>query len=238
MKQFDPIFFTPPSGDVKRPRTLYKGGGGDGGAAARQAEEDARVSSAINHINNVFGVTSAQPEREKLYSKISKDATNTALNDLNKEKSITERDLNFMLARQGLSGGSRDIDVNKDVLDTYQQGVLKASNIGISTGNDARSADDRTRVNLINSIRSGLDQGSATQQAYEGMRNNASLAQDNANAVNLSGFFDAIKNQQQQAAYIQGINSNATLPIQQQKVNSPASSSATSNYDGTTRTFK
>jgi hypothetical protein len=239
MKQFDPIFFTPPSGDVKRPRTLYKGKkGGDGGAAARQAAEDARVSSAINHINNVFGVTSAQPERENLYSKISTDATNTALNDLNKEKSITERDLNFMLARQGLSGGSRDIDVNKDVLDTYQQGVLKASNIGISTGNDARSADDRTRVNLINSIRSGLDQGSATQQAYEGMRNNASLAQDNANAVNLSGFFDAIKNQQQQAAYIQGINSNAPLPIQQQKVNSPASSSATSNYDGTTRTFK
>lgn len=26
MKQFDPIFFTPPSGDTKRPRTLYKGG--------------------------------------------------------------------------------------------------------------------------------------------------------------------------------------------------------------------
>jgi hypothetical protein len=33
MKQFDPIFFTAPSGDTKRARTLHKGGGGGGGSS-------------------------------------------------------------------------------------------------------------------------------------------------------------------------------------------------------------
>jgi hypothetical protein len=300
LDKFEPIFFTPPSGDTKRPRKLYKGSkGGDGGAAARQAAEDSRVAAAIQHINEVFGVSAATPEavdqnqfmidapvpvktqpasfgmagrsnqaqyptgmgsifnlnaktpvkkildtgrynsavqasrakadrlnatagdRENLYSKIGTDATNTALLDLDKERGVTERELNFMLARAGLSGGSRDIDVNRDVLDTYNQGVLKASNIGLSTANNARSSDDKTRVNLINSIRSGLDAGSATQQAYEGLRNNAKLAQDDANVASLDGFFDTLKNQQQAAAYNAGLN--GANPVQQYKT-TPATS--------------
>jgi len=297
----EPIFFTPPTGDTKRPRRLYKGASGDGGAAERQAAEDARVAAAIQKINEIFGVSQAQPEtvdraaftktvpsnstaanpsgifsavstgnvvptstafggfnginnfgktqtvfdqagydaavaaaaekakklstaasdREKLYSTIGSDATNNALLDLNKDRAITERELNFMLARAGLSGGSRDVDVNKDILDTYQQGVLKATNSGLSTANNARSADDTTRVNLINSIRSGLDAGSAQQQAYQDMQNNARTAQDNANANGLAGFFDALKTQQQNAAYTNGV---ASTTIPQQTKSTPYSS--------------
>jgi hypothetical protein len=151
--------------------------------------------------------------RETLYKKIGDDAKATALLDLNKDRADTERELGFMLARQGLSGGSRDIDVNRDILDTNQQGILKATNLGLQIANDARSNDDKTRVNLINSIRAGLDQGSAQQQAYEGMRNNAASAADAAKATSLTGFFDTLRNRQQQAAYTQGFDST----IQQQK---------------------
>jgi hypothetical protein len=290
MNQFDPIFFTPPNGDTKRARRLYKGGGGgDGGAAARQAAEDARVAQAVRKLNEVFGLMEATPDpvdqnqfmidapiertnttnvlglpmyqggnagapsignylggqpatrkvldtvrynaavqaakakadalkgaaqkRESLYSKIGDDAKATALLDLNKDREDTERELGFMLARQGLSGGSRDIDVNREILDTNQQGILKATNLGLQIANDARSNDDKTRVNLINSIRAGLDQGSAQQQAYEGMRNNAASAADAAKATSLAGFFDTLRNRQQQAAYSQGFDST----IQQQK---------------------
>lgn len=300
MKQFDPIEFTVPSGDTKRPRRLLKGsGGGDGGAAARKAAEDARIAQAVKKLNAIFAVgqfdpvavdknafmqevpqqntggiygvrqvqpvkvpdgytlvtkqnprtpvigmsalsgigglnggststqylfnkagydkavadaqaeadrknKEAQASREGLYSKIGEDTTNNALVDLNKDRSITERDLGFMLARQGLSGGSRDVDVNRDILDTYQQGVLKASNMGTQASNDARSADDQTRVKLIQSIQAGLDEGSAMQQAYEGMRNNARASQDQANMATLSGFFDTLINQQKNAAYSDG----------------------------------
>lgn len=301
MKQFDPIFFTPPSGDTKRPRRLHKGGGGDGGAAERQAEEKERVRNAISKINQIFGVEKAAPEavdrnafmrqvpvartaqydalgrpmnqgpsvgfgqnypqyttafdtsgfnqalaaaqakadalsataaqREGLYKKIGADATNKATFDLNKDRDVTEREFKFMLARAGLSGGSRDIDVNREVLDTYQQGVLKAADMGTSTANNARSADDKTRVNLINSISAGLDQGSATQQAYEGMRNNARQAQDDANATSMVGFFDVLRQQQQQAAYNQG---NAQAIEQYKKT---PQSSATSSYGGSTRSY-
>jgi hypothetical protein len=278
--QHDPIFFTPPSGDTKRARTLYKGGGGggggDGGAAERKAAEDARIAAAITNLNSVFGVGDAAPvkvnksgfrvknangkgftfdqagydaavlaaksnsmnpkmaAREALYSKIGDDTKNNAMIDLNKERGLTERDLNFMLARNGLSGGSRDVDANKDVLDTFNQGVLKATNIGLQTGNNARSNDEKTRVNLINSIHAGLSDGDAQQQAYQGMANNAKQAQDDANGASLAGFFDVLKNQQQQAQYLQGMNGTVN---QAQKSGSTYGSTIKGNYGGKTGSF-
>lgn len=148
----------------------------------------------------------AGAKREQLYSKIGTDATNTALFDLNKERGIAERDLNFGLARAGLSGGSRDIDANKDVLDTHQEGVLKASNIGLQTSNNARSNDEKTRVNLINSIAAGLTEGDALSQSYAALSNNAKSAADDANNASLAGFFDVLKQQQAAAQYNQGAN--------------------------------
>ena len=143
-------------------------------------------------------------QRESLYSTIGNDATNNALFGLNKERKTTERDAGFDLARSGLTGGSNDVDRNKDIFDTYQQGVLKAGEIGTRTSNNARSADDRTRVSLINSIRAGLDEGGAQQQAYESLRNNSRAAQDEASASNLTGFFNSLLNQQKQYQYNQG----------------------------------
>ena len=128
-------------------------------------------------------------QREELYGKIRQDFTNNAMLDLNRERGLTERELNFILARQGLSGGSRDVDANKDVLDEFNRGALQATNFGIQAANNARLADDRTRTNLIASIQAGLDGSQAQQQALEGMRNNARMAQDEANTASLSGLF-------------------------------------------------
>jgi len=269
MHQFDPIYFTPPTGDTKRPRRLFKGSSGDGGAADRAAAETSRTAKAVQALNRLFGiatpgadgvsresfvtkstgkdgtvnskldeagynaavttakdaVTKTAAGREQLYGKIGNDATNAALLDLNKERKTTERDLGFMLARAGLTGGSRDIDVNREILDTNQQGILKASNLGLSVANNARSSDDKTRVSLIDSIRTGLDQGSALQQSYEGMANNSRRAQDEANATSLVGFFDALKNQQQQAAYVAG--QNGAVIAQPKKT-----AGVNTNYDG------
>jgi hypothetical protein len=212
------------------------GDGGDGGAAARKAAEDARIAAAIQRINEAFGTSgNAAAGREATYSKIGEDTKANALIDLNKDRSITERDLGFMLARQGLSGGSRDVDVNRDVLDKFQQGVLKATNMGLSSANNARSADDQTRVKLIQSVQAGLDEGSAIQQAYEGMRNNSRAAQDDANTASLAGFFDTLVNQQKNAAYSDAF-SQTVNPYRTQ--GSSATSSPTARYGGTTNSIK
>lgn len=164
------------------------GGGGEGGMSRRDRAAQTMAG------------------REALYSTIGEDARNTGLFDLNKDRGLIERDTGFGLARTGLAGGSRDIDLNRDILDTYQQGVLRASDRALGVSNSARAADDRTRVGLINSIRSGLDEGSAQQQAYESMRNNSRQAQDEAKSNNLTGFFNSLRDTQKQYQYNQGIN--------------------------------
>ena len=172
--------------------------------------------------------------REGLYTKIGDDTKNTALIDLNKDRDVTQRDLGFMLARAGLSGGSRDVDVNRDILDTYNQGVLKAANMGTETANNARSADDQTRVKLIQNIQAGLDEGQAAQQAYEGMANNARSAQDDANSATLKGFFDILNNQQKEAAYTTAYN-QAVNPYA--KNTNTYGGGANKTYGGTSRSL-
>lgn len=274
MRQFDPIYFTPPSGPVNRPRTLYKGGGGDGGAAQRKKEEDERIEAAVTRLNQTFGLTKATPKaidksdytktvtssgadpygtgtpsnasmypwiygntqqttvfdeagynsavkaaqaeandlnkkakaRETLYTKIGKDFTNNALTDLNKDYDAAAREQRFTLARAGLSGGSRDIDSNRELTDLHKQGILRATNMGTQATNNARSNDDKVRSDLIQSIYAGLSGDSAVQQAAERMSNNAKSAADDASLASMTGFFDAIKQQQMQAAYAQGYN--------------------------------
>lgn len=198
-----------------------------------QAGYDAAVKAAQDKANSLKAGAQA---RENLYSKIGTDATNVAMTDLNKERGIAERELKFNLARNGLSGGSRDIDANRDVLDTYQQGVLKASNMGTQTANNARLSDEKTRVNLINSIQAGLTAGDAVQQAYAGMSNNASAAQDEANATTLAGFFDVLRSQQDRNQYQKGVESVFTPGMTQKTANiNPYFKSTNSQYSGTQR---
>lgn len=189
--------------------------------AKAQAEADRKNGTAMS-------------SRTNLYAKIGEDTKNNAMVDLDKDRSITERDLGFMLARAGLSGGSRDVDVNRDILDTYNQGVLKAASMGTETANNARSADDQTRVKLIQNIQAGLDEGQAAQQAYEGMANNARSAQDDASSATLKGFFDILNNQQKEAAYTQAYNQ--TVNPYAKNTNSYGGG-ANKTYGGTSRSF-
>jgi hypothetical protein len=109
---------------------------------------------------------------------------------------------------------------------------LRATNLGTQAENNARQSDDKTRTDLISSIYAGLSGDSATQQAYESMQNNSKTAQDEANLASLGGFFDALKQSQQQQAYLQGVNSSSGGGGGYYK--SPYSS-GNSSYNGTVR---
>lgn len=179
-------------------------------ASFDQAGYDAAVASEE---------ASAQKSRDKFaernasYGTVKQDAINHAMTDLNKERGLTERDATFMLARQGLSGGSRDIDVNKDILDTFQQGVLKAGSMGSAVATNARSADEGTRMKLIDSVRNGLDAGTATGNAYTEMQNNSAKARDDAATQSLAGFFNVLANRFKQNAYDNGVQSQTNQTI-------------------------
>lgn len=180
--------------------------------AVEQAAYDAAVAKAQQDAAASKSAKSAYSERAKLYDTIKTDANKRALIDLNKERDITQRNMGFDVARQGLSGGSHDVDTSRNITDTYQQGVMKAAEMAAATSNNARAADDKTRIGLINSIRAGLDEGNAQTQAYAEMRNNADRATENANALTLTGFFDRLNNLSQQRKYNNGLAAGQVIP--------------------------
>lgn len=167
-----------------------------------QSGYDAAVSAEDARVARLQG---AGAERDKLYSTIGADTTNNLMTDLNKQNDVTNRELNFNLARNGLAGGSRDVDSHRDVLDTFNQGALKASNLGTQSANNARHSDDTTRTDIISRIRAGLDQDNAIQQSTQSMKNNMAIARDNANTQSLTGFFTNIRNELDRSQYNQGL---------------------------------
>lgn len=145
--------------------------------------------------------------REKLYGTISTDAEARLLDKLGQDRTKATRAANFQLARQGLAGGSAAIDQGSEILKAFQEGSLKARDSALAAGNGARAADEKTRVSLINNIRSGMAENDALSAAYSGMQNNANEARDQAMATDIGGFFSDLAILNNNVRYQQGMGS-------------------------------
>lgn len=175
------------------------GGGGDGGAGQMAADEAARkaeVASRINEINGIFDANKA--------SGIYGDAKGAVLDldrsYLNEQRGDTERMNRFALARQGLAGGSQEVDRNKALLDVYNRGLLQSGQRASRLEADWQSADEDLRNSLIRQVTAdpqALNAGSARAQltaAADSRRNSgidASLGDlftDFGNAYSLSRY--------------------------------------------------
>ena len=145
-----------------------------------------------------FDPSKQMQARKDLYGKFASDAKALQLGDLTKERDIASRDVSFDLARRGLSGGSRDIDSSREINDAFQKGVLTSETNAQGIANSAEQNDEKTRVNLIQGIRGGMNEADAIGAALNGMSNNAAQAANDARSQNIGGFFDVIRNQAQQ----------------------------------------
>lgn len=194
--------------------------------------DQAGYDAAVKAADDKYAANAdAKAKREALYSTIGTDQKNRLMTDLQKEFDVASRENSFTLARNGLAGGSRDIDSNRELFDRNQQGLLESSNKGVQATDTARAADDSTRAKLISSIHAGLTADSATQQAYEEMANNSRTARNDANNESMVGFFDALKQAQQQAQYLQAYQTGG-VP---QQFKSPYSTTGNASYGGTIR---
>jgi hypothetical protein len=147
------------------------------------------------------GRDKAAVEREKLYGTITQDASARLLSKLAEDRGDAERGTRFQLARQGLAGGSADIDQNAELLDRFNEGSMEAATAALSAANSARSADEKTRVGIINNIRNGMAQSDALSSSYAALTNNANEARDAALATDIGGFFDDINNMNRQREF-------------------------------------
>jgi len=191
----------------------HKGGGGDPGAEARRQEADRqkRIKAATEEINAIFD---NKVKTQRKYSEkfplmvdawVDGDPANSrnklyadqrgAVYDLNKREvdrqaGDAERFNRFGLARTGLLGGSVNVDSVADLNRRTNEGLMRAGGIADQASADLRTADERTRSNLISLAQSGIDTGTAAQQSLKGLEVNAANAASARAGSSVGNLFD------------------------------------------------
>lgn len=147
--------------------------GGSSNRAQQEAQraEDARIAairSTQQRVNQVFDA----PERAADIADYVGASRDYLTGDLNRQKSDTDRELRFALARGGLIGGSTQNDQQKRVGDDYAKGLLDVDRRARGAGAELEANDQDARARLIQLATSGLDMTTAASQASAAMRSN------------------------------------------------------------------
>lgn len=127
--------------------------------------------------------------RNKLYQGVRDDAFNAGKIGLDTTRDTAARNNSFALFGQGLNGGSEDIDENALLNRTYNQGVLNLGAKADAAESTLKSNDEQTRLGLLQSIDSGLDQGSALSSSINQLAANSDTAAANAQGTDLGDLF-------------------------------------------------
>lgn len=205
------------------------GGGGDGGAGQREAERQARIAAATNKINEIFNGAN----RDTMYND-----QKSAVYDLNKaevdrQAGVAERANRFGLARNGLVGGSVDVDSNAELNRRTNEGLIRAGGIADQSAADLKLQDEKTRSNLISMAQSGIDTGSAAQMALNGLSVNADQAAAQRNGATIGSLFGDLSQAYLINQQANGIN-NAYSPYANNQFYGSAGSIKSGGFSGTT----
>lgn len=167
-----------------------------------KAAEDARmaaIKATQAAVNQVFD----SPERSADIERAMSGMRELDMAELNRQKEKTDRQLKFALARNGQTGGSTQVDQNREFSDQYGRALLGIERGVQGFGANIRSADQDARARLISLATQGLDATTGAQQAAEAMRVNLdSQRQDqNLNSISsaFSSFNDFLKSSREQA---------------------------------------
>lgn len=182
------------------------GGGGNAAAAAQQQEQarQAGIANATAKINAIYG----SPARQQQYGDFEKAIQSYNLNQLNQQKTNADRQLNFAMARQGLTGGSADADASANLTRQYNEGVLKGQQGAASAAAGLKSQDQAQKQQLIGLAQSGLDATSAANQATTGMQTNLDSAMAQSESQGLGDMFGGLASyydQSNQAKQLRGL---------------------------------
>ena len=190
------------------------GGGGGGDSRRQQAELEAKKAAGRSALNQAFGIgddAAAQANRsarDELYSTVRQNAFDAGKRRLDESQGDAKRNLKFELFAKGLGGGSVDVDQNSLLDRTYNQGIIDLGAKADTVRNTLKSGDESTRLNLLQSIDAGMDQGSALSSALAQMKNASDTAAAEATGATVGDVFssagllyqDSVKRKNQQAA--------------------------------------
>lgn len=165
--------------------------GGDGGAAARAAAQQAQQDAGISKINGLFGIgnSASKNAREALYAGVGADATVAMRNQSAPDQASAQRNVDFNLARQGLLGGSEQINQQANLDRATQNANLQIQSKANDIVTGLRQSDDAAKNAAINSITAGVNSTAATDNALSAQSQNLSNASKSANLASAGSMF-------------------------------------------------
>ena len=127
--------------------------------------------------------------RDTLYQTVRDNAFNAGKRGLDEANEKAGRSLKFELFAKGLNGGSEDINQNAERGRIYNNGLLDLSAKADGAKAAFKGNDESTRLQLLQSIDAGMDQGSAMTSAVQQLQNNGDKASAEAAGTNLGDLF-------------------------------------------------
>ena len=166
--------------------------GSKGSKSAEKIEQQrlANQQDAINAINAVFN----NANREGLYDQTYQDTYALNSKEVNRQAEDAERANRFALARNGLLGGSADVDANAELNRRTNEGLAQATALADAARADLMTADQQTKNNLMGMATSGTDATTANQLAASGLQANAQKAAGNAATAGVGDLFGTMAN--------------------------------------------
>lgn len=168
----------------------HKGGSSGTDAAVIEQQRQERAQRAIDAINGIFD----NANREALYDSQRDAVYKLNSQEVERQAEESERSNRFALARNGLLGGSVDIDSNAELNRRTNEGLSKAGGIADAARSDLQAADESTRNNLVSMATSGTDSTTAAQLAASGLKQNMDAAKSNAAVATVGSLFNDIQN--------------------------------------------
>lgn len=158
-------------------------------ATRAEAERQAAIKNTQAAVNGVFDSPSRQAEIGD-YVNATRDFYTQGLN---RQKTDTDRELRFALARGGLTGGSTQNDQAKRFADTYTRGLLDVERRAQGAGASVATADQEARARYIALATSGLDATTGAAQSAAAMRSNLEAGQADRTVGSLGDAFASFK---------------------------------------------
>lgn len=174
-------------GDKVRP---HKGGGGGNQAWEIEQDRQRRAALAIEAINNVFD----NANRDALYKDHRDAVYEMNTKEVERQAAEMERANRFAMARNGLLGGSVDVDSNAEINRRTNEGLSKAGGIADSAMADLQNADENARNNLVSMANAGTDATTAAQLAANNLKQNADSAAADKAVASVGDLFSTMAN--------------------------------------------
>lgn len=157
-------------------------------ADKRERERVAAIGQGTAAVDSVY----SSPEREAQYADFANATRDYYTGDLSRQKTDADRQAKFALARTGLTGGSRAVDLGRELGEDYTRGLLDVERMAQGAEADLRGADQQSKMNLLAMVQSGMDATTAANQSATALRNNLLSGQATSRAQGLGDLFGSI----------------------------------------------